>query len=212
MNKISATLALAGLTLLLAGCVVYPLGMTEEEWVLLTPAQKLEARSTQAELDEQESKRRAEKKAREDALKLERERANRAYVRRLYRDGRYGDFIQCIIKNPLVDFHPGWRKAEPIAFTLAKREDKTIKIQGAKRSQETSIWVRFSNDGMRLKLCQYDQKEKPYGQCDKVVASHRDFRRGITHNIKLSDLIKGTLHCSLSPGRGMPTTIIIERD
>ncbi len=69
-NRLKPYLSSVVCALLLTACTSYPLGMSEEQWLALTPEQQYDAQLKQAELDRQrEARRLAEQQAREQALK-----------------------------------------------------------------------------------------------------------------------------------------------
>lgn len=70
LNLLKPYLSSVVYALLLSACASYPLGMSEAQWLALTPEQQYDAQLKQAELDRQrEARRLAEQQAREQALK-----------------------------------------------------------------------------------------------------------------------------------------------
>lgn len=186
--------------LLLTGCLnSYPLGMSEEEWVRLSPDQQFQARSQQARIDEQK---RMEREARAEAERLRQTMEEQAYQDRIdhsYRDARYGDVIQCVLEQSVIDFKPGWRDGEPVGFTLVRGEGKLIDIYSARDQKTTSLWVGLDDNGMTLRLC----RKEPTGHsrsntsCVDIVATTHQYRRGLHHSFDHNDM-RGSLYCTLS--------------
>jgi len=197
---------------LLSGCAAqYPLGMAEDEWKALPENQKLEARMQQSKLDEADRQRRAEEKKQKAQMKQEREMAHLAYVDTLHTNGHYGDVLQCVVRDPVVDFHPGWRAAVPFAFSIAKSEVKSVTMSDRNSGRTARLWLKYSQDGMRLTLCRHKTDHKVGKACDALVSTYAGFMNGHSHTLNLPDLMRGTIKCGFGPGKGMPKTMIIHR-
>ncbi|WP_417830925.1 hypothetical protein [Terasakiella sp.] len=186
--------------LLLTGCLnSYPLGMSEEEWMRLSPDQQFQARSQQAEIDEQK---RMEREARAEAERLRQTMEEQAYQDRIdhnYRHARYGDVIQCVLEQSVIDFKPGWRDGEPVGFTLVRGEGKLIDIHSARDQKTTSLWVGLDDNGMTLRLC----RKEPTGHmgnnksCTDIVGTTRQYHRGLRQAFNHNDM-RGSLYCTLT--------------
>lgn len=199
----------------LAACQSFPLGMTEEEWAGLTPAQQYEARTKQAELDEQARARRAAATAAENTLKAEEAARRQERIDKLRQNAAYGDEIQCLIQNALVDFRPGWRSALDVGFSLVRSEARSVDLIDKERGIRRPLWVQYSTDGMQVTLCRYDPAERGYNRpndCQRFIGTTGDFQRGINKSIELPEILRGGLRCQLAPGKGMPSTIILRRE
>lgn len=121
-----------------SGCISFhPLGMTDSEWAALTPAQKMEAREKQAQINAQ--KRQA---------KADREAAAQAASSKRYETARYGDVITVVIKGGTMDINGNRRVYEPIAFDLVRGESKTVNIlrKGKHHYKDTAV-MSLSEDG-----------------------------------------------------------------
>ena len=187
---------LLAVSLVAAACMSnYPLGMDEAEWLALSPAQKLSAREKQAELDFKERARREAEREREKQREIRQAAERQAYVDTLYDRGSFGDLLRCTVKGAYVDFHPGWREVEPLTFTLARREQKLLTVQGG--GKQRTIWSQFSEDGSTVTLCSSDPKESnsQLRKCGKLNGSFDDFRRGISGNMVAKDALKGSIEC-----------------
>ena len=192
------------LGLLLAACVMrYPLGMTEAEWLALPPEKQMKARHTQAKLDAQAAERRSRRQALAAEQRAKATRQRQADINALYARGRYRDFIQCIVKRPLIDFRPGWKEMRSIGFVLARREDREIFLETKNGLRRASIWAFYSDDGIKVTLCRKDPRNYNRNQCDSLVATHLEYERGVRKSINMPDRMQGTLECTFAPGRGM---------
>lgn len=104
--------------LLLSACASYPLGMSEAQWLALTPEQQYDAQIKQAELDRQrEARRLAEQQAREQALKEQ--QAQLALARN---NANYGERVQCVLQNSELYINKKWRASEPLALDLLAKQ------------------------------------------------------------------------------------------
>jgi len=192
--------------LLLTACVLrYPLGMTEREWLALSPEKQMEAKHAQAKLDAQAAERRARQLALAAEQRAKAVRQRQADIDALYARGRYRDFIQCVVKEPMVDFRPGWKKMHSIGFTLARREEREVYLESKKGGRQASIWVYYSDDGIKVTLCRDVPGKFRRNQCDSLVATYLEYERGASKRINMPDRLQGTLECIYAPGEGMPT-------
>lgn len=85
-------LSLAILAMLVA-CATYPMGLTKEQWEMLSPEQQADYRAKQAEIDAQQ---RAEREARlQEQRRVEEQRRREAEERlqAIYANPQYGDII-----------------------------------------------------------------------------------------------------------------------
>jgi len=200
-----APLALACLLFGLSGCMTtYPLGFSENEWLALTPQQQLDARQEQARLD-------ADKRREEQARKEREAEAKRHYqanIQKRYQTARYGDVVQCLLKDTVVDFKPGWRDAEPVAFNLVKGEQKEIQLHSRPRGKKTDLWVHLDDQGLNLSLCR-DQSNNRRDTCSTIVATTQQFSRGYTTQIQVSDYLRTNIYCSLAPTRDLNRILLL---
>ncbi|WP_417796493.1 hypothetical protein [Terasakiella pusilla] len=204
MKKV-APLALAGLLFGLSGCMTtYPLGFSENEWLALTPQQQLDARQEQARLD-------ADKRREEQARKEREAEAQRHYqanIQKRYQTAQYGDVVQCILKNTVVDFKPGWRDAEPVAFNLVKGEQKAIELHSRPSGKKTDVWVTLDEQGLNLSLCR-NQSSSRRGTCATIVATTQQFSQGYTTQMQVSDYLRTNIYCSLAPTRDLNRILLL---
>ncbi|MGL6355733.1 hypothetical protein ACSZMT_18810 [Aeromonas veronii] len=95
--------------LLLTACASYPLGMSEAQWLALSPEQQYDAQLKQAELDRQrEARRLAEQQAREQALKEQ-----QAQLELARENAKYGERVQCVLQNSELYFNKNGERASP---------------------------------------------------------------------------------------------------
>jgi len=169
--------------------------MGEEEWMRLSPDQQFQARSQQAEIDEQK---RMERETRAEADRLRQTMEEQAYQDRIdhqYRHAPYGDVIQCVLKKAVIDFKPGWRDGEPVGFTLVRGEGKPIDIHSVQDQKTTSLWVSLDDNAMTLSICRKEPRNNT--PCVNIVATTHQYRRGLYHTFNHNDM-RGNLYCTLS--------------
>lgn len=204
MKKITP-LGLACLLFSLTGCMTtYPLGFSENEWLALNPQQQLEARQEQARLD---ADKRREEQARKDR-EAEAVRQYKADIQKRYQNARYGDVVQCLLKNAVVDFKPGWRNAQPAAFTLVKGEQKKVVLQSQPRGKKSQFWASLDEQGITLSLCR-DQSSASDETCSTLVATTQQFNQGYTTKMQVSDYLRTNIYCSLAPTRDLNRILLL---
>lgn len=182
-NWISMLLLAVAVTMV-AGCSFNPLGMSDAEWESLTPTQQFEARKIQAERDEAARVRYAEQEAQEVA--------EQAQLDALRRNAPFGDVVQCTITDAKAYFYKDkWRPAQPVSIEMYRGESEhsLSLVRQDRTSRTTDVYMSF--DGLSVKACRGNSSE-----CDVLVGTEAQFRRGITKRINVHKTVVGTLFCS----------------
>ncbi|CAM3851404.1 hypothetical protein [Rheinheimera salexigens] len=166
------------------GCASNPLGMSDDEWVLLTPTQQFEARKIQDARDEAARVRRAEQKAQEVAEQVQ--------LVELRRTAPLGDVVQCTITNALGHFAKNeWHPAQPISIEMHRSESaRKLSLQRQNHSNLSSI-LHMGFDGLNVKVCRWQNRD-----CNVLAATEAQFRHGISTKINVKQAVEGTLFCS----------------
>ncbi|WNO61344.1 hypothetical protein [Rheinheimera sp. MMS21-TC3] len=169
---------------LVSGCANNPLGMSDDEWHLLTPEQQFEARKIQDERDEAARVRRAEQQAQEAAAQ--------AKLIELRRTAPYGDVIQCSITQAKGLFAKNeWHPLLPISIEMHHSE-AARKLDLMRQDQTSSnITLKLEFDGLNVKVCRSNNRD-----CDVMAGTAAQFKRGISRHIKVKNAVDGTLFCS----------------
>lgn len=169
MNKLLFLLMAVCLT----GCTFYPLGISEQQWQVMTQEQRHQAYLEQAQLDEAERERRAQ--LRQAQLVLE-EQQLREREQRL-QQAVPGDVLQCVLDRVEVDFGKNkWRPANSLAVELLQGEEQTLELERAdKNYQRRSLTARY--EPLRLRLCDRDG-------CASLAGTSREFQRGKRQQIQ----------------------------
>lgn len=198
-RKAAIGAVVSAMALLLAACQTYPLGMSKAEWLRLTPEQQHEARMKQGEINKNRSQRRAHAAA---ARRAQAEAENRR-IQAMYESDRWGDVVECVVEGGMADFHPGWRRYKPTAFTLARGESKriTLRENGRKTGR---FFASYSGNGTDLRICYRDPRHGGR-QCANVPVSRRGFSHGYARRITVRNVFRNAqLYCAYRPGEGMP--------
>lgn len=192
---IRSTVTIAVFSLLVA-CASHPLGIGDEEWQQLTPAQRLHARETQFEHDRAAEQRRAaeavarEAEARQQATELETRRW----------EARYGERVQCVLQPAEAWLNRKWREIEPMAFDLVSGSEQVLPLReggGRYVRYNSRAYARF--DGQQLTLCQYAAHESNRGRCLRLLGTFADYRHGIHRQVAAEHFLRGRLRCGLVP-------------
>ena len=126
----STTYAALFAMFLLSGCAsTYPLGMSEEQWKSITPAERQALLLEQQKYREQQriEQIKADAKARE--LRLQREIAEQKRIDRLYNNPRHGNVIMV---NILAGQYKSGKRTKKIieeTYQIARGETKEIELQ-----------------------------------------------------------------------------------
>ncbi|ENM3782774.1 hypothetical protein V9N53_000002 [Vibrio cholerae] len=140
LNLLKPYLSSVVYALLLSACASYPLGMSEAQWLALTPEQQYDAQLKQAELDRQrEARRLAEQQAREQALKEQ-----QAQLKLARENAKYGERV-----HSELYFNKKWRASEPLALDLlANQPAQAVKQSTADGRYGFNLYAQF--DGQIL--------------------------------------------------------------
>jgi predicted small lipoprotein YifL len=172
----------------LSACAArYPLGIPEEQWVLLTPQQQLDARSQQAALDQaSQARREAEARAREaEAIKEAAELDQRR------RDAGYGERVQCILESAEGYIRGRWEPVRPLAMDLVSGYPIELTLSDTRNRYQQSMYAGF--DGQVVRLC------RSTNNCVEMAATRQQLQRGISQYLEQDRLLRGTLYCDLVP-------------
>jgi len=151
MTKSSMIVVLA-LTGAMAGCVQYPMGLSETQWNALPPAQQAEYQAKQYQINE-DRRRQAEalqaEQARVSALAADAERIRIANV---YSAAQYGDIITVSIRGGVISYGGKSYPCEAVGFDIVRGESKDIEFHGSiiqngmDKALVTRCRVRLSDD------------------------------------------------------------------
>lgn len=172
----------------LSACAArYPLDIPEEQWVLLTTQQQLDARSQQAALDQaSQARREAEARAREaEAIKAAAELEQRR------RDAGYGERVQCILESAEGYIRGRWEPVRPLAMDLVSGYPIELTLSDTRNRYQQSLYAGF--DGQVVRLC------RSTNNCAEMVATRQQLQRGISQHLEQDRLLRGTLYCDLVP-------------
>lgn len=182
-------LQLLVLPVLLSGCSLYPLGIPEDQWLLMTPEQQQEARMEQARQDEAARVRREQRwqlqQAQQHLQQAEREQR--------VRQAREGDVLQCVLEEVSIKLGKNkWRHANPAAIELLLGEQRELMLERTgRRHQRQRVQLRFAP--LSVELC-----DEQGSDCRVLAATGREWQRGKSHAIQ-SDRLRARLTCQYPP-------------
>jgi hypothetical protein len=202
------------LLFLLAGCLPtrHPLGISDEDWQVMSLEQHLKAQEKQAELEHADRVRKAEQKAAPEA------EATRQPVQADARraplssspssPARYGERLQCVLSQAKVRIADKWRPVESTVLDVSRGQvtEFTLAEPAGQKGRLPLIgFARF--DGQILTICPSADESRREG-CVRILGTFEDFRRGIDQSIEAAGFLRSKLHCHLGPGAGMPAQLI----
>lgn len=205
-----------GVAVLLIGGIIlsacgprHPLGIDDADWQTMAPQQRLDAHARQADLD----RAMAERRAAEAAARKAADEARAAELDARRQEARYGERLQCVLRDAEVKTGNRWRAVRPVAVDVVKGLEVELQLE-----EPSGRVFRFNSrayasfDGQTLSLCRDpDGPRRSATACAHVIGLFEDFRRGMTARLDGSSFLRGTLRCSLAPAPGMPETIILDR-
>ncbi len=146
MKQLIPTLLLAGLVCV--GCKSFPMGLSEAQWMALSPSEQADFQRQQTQLNEQ---RRVQREAEEELRRAKEAAAaerQKALTREAYARARYGDVITVTIEGGYVAINGKHQPYEPVRFDLVRGERREIEfVQQGRASSRQRIDVRLAEDG-----------------------------------------------------------------
>lgn len=191
-------LFLLTLALLLSACAPHPLGIPDEEWDRLTPAQQRLAAEKEAELAAEAARRaRPEVAARQRFLVLEDE-ARAARVERRRKRMRLGDSLDCALRDGVARFDGlGWHPLEETGFRIIRGDRQGLPLPALRRDASRPLTLDYSDSGLSLRLC--GDPTRP-DTCTTVAAPWHDLKDGMTWQVTAPETLAATLRCAFTPG------------
>ena len=188
-------MALLVLSLGLMACGPYhPMGISDEEWQTLSPELRMQAREQQVKVDKARAAERAEKAR----IRAEQEARQQAIVDERRANPQYGERVQCVLTNAEARLSSQWRSIETVAVDLVVGETKSMDVRhlrdGRTRYSRTGY---ASFDGQRVNMCLHAHSSPSSNQCASLIATTRQFDRGISQNISSKDFVRGAMRCDL---------------
>ena len=146
MKRITHFLMIA---ILSTGCASrYPMGLTQQQWEALSPAQQAEYQAKQYAIDEQRRQAEAARRAEQARIAAEAARAEQERVRQLYANARYGDIVTVTVRGGSIAYSGKRYPYEPVSFDLVRGERKEIEFRGrGLQTIATSYEVHLTEDG-----------------------------------------------------------------
>lgn len=188
-------IALLMLTLGLIACGPYhPMGISDEEWQTLTPEQRMQARELQAEVDKAKAAERAEKAR----IRAEQEAREQALIEERRANPQYGERVQCVLTEGQAKLSRKWRSIEPVGVDLVigeKQAFDVLHLRDGRTRYSRSGYASF--DGQRVNMCLHSNSIPTSNQCASLVATTRQFDRGVSQNISSKDFLRGKMRCDL---------------
>lgn len=173
----------------------YPLGIPEDQWVLMTSQQQLDARNQQAALQQAAHDLRvAEARAREaEALKQAADLAHRL------QSAQYGERVQCILDPVELAVLGRWKTARPVALDLVLGYADKIEAFDYHGRYVQTFYAAF--DGQVVRICPTANSIQRHSmvECTDFIATQHQYERGTLRQIDHDGFIRGDLYCDFSP-------------
>lgn len=172
MRRLSILLTLS---VCLSACVTrYPMGLTQQQWEALPPAQQAELQAKQYAIDEQRRQAEEARRVEQARLAAEAARAEQERLRQLYANARYGDIVHVTVQGGSIAYAGKRYPYEPVSFDLAKGETKQVAFRGrGLQTIATRYNVRLTADGNTI---YFDDSSR-----QRIVLVNQDWERGQTY-------------------------------
>ncbi len=206
-HRFISILSALGLPVLLAltACGTrYPLGIPEDQWLVMSTEQRLQAQQTQSKQDRAaEERRAADARARE--VEAARQQAELEWRRS---QARYGERVQCILSDAQTRLGGKMRSIEPVALDVVQGAFTEVDLSepaGQTMRFRTTVFAHF--DGQTLSICP-GASDDPIraGTCIRLLGTIADYRRGLDQHIGEGNFLRGRLRCDLMPPQGLYQT------
>ncbi len=211
--KTVATMVFLNLVLMLSGCTRYPLGLSKENWLALSPSQQAEYQAKQYQIDEDRRKQEEASRIQRAQAKAEAERLEKERITAIYSNARYGDVVVVTIHGGAMKWSNEIYALEPVSFELVRGETKEVEFRGhvdRARSMVSRYKVMLSDDGHTF----YFNSDAR----DRIALVDDGWDRGQSYSITghtWNDVNAGaggmTIGIRLKEMPGSPKRVIIER-
>ena len=203
-------LLLLVLAALLSGCIQYPMGLSQQQWESLTPAQQAEYQAKQYTIDEQNRQQAEVRRVEQQRIAIEQARAEQERLRQLYANARYGDIVRVNVQGGFLEYNGRRYPYEPVSVDLVRGESKLVTFYGrGNNTLNTSYNMRLTEDGNTVIF------DDSYRQ--RIVMVNQDWERGqrYGHERTRNDVSVGflgmTFFVKFKELPGAPQRVIIER-
>jgi hypothetical protein len=198
------------MVLLAVGCVSrYPMGLTQQQWEALPPAQQAELQAKQYAIDEDRRKQAEARRIEQARIAAELARAEEERLRQVYANARYGDIVLVTVQGGFIEYSGQRYPYEPVAFDLAKGETKQIAFYGrGLQTIATRYNARLTEDGNTI---YFDDSFR-----QRIILVNQDWERGqryqpVGTENDVGVAISGmTFFVKLKELSGAPQRVIIE--
>jgi len=199
------------MALLTVGCVSrFPMGLTQQQWEALPPAQQAEFQAKQYAIDEERRQADEARRMEQARVAAETARAEQDRLQQVYANARYGDIVHVTVQGGFIAYAGKRYPYEPVSFDLAKGETKQVAFYGrGLRTIATRYNARLTEDGNTLF---FDDSSR-----QRIVLVNQDWERGQTFRPEGSQndvgvAISGmTFFVKFKDLPGGPQRVIIER-
>ena len=186
------------------------MGLTQQQWQALAPAEQAEYQAKQYAIDEERRQAAEAQRAEQARVASEAARAEQDRLRQVYANARYGDIVHVTVQGGSIAYAGKRYPYEPVSFDLAKGELKQVVMRGrGLQTIATRYNARLAEDGNTI---YFDDSYR-----ERIVLVNQEWERGQTYRPAgtendVSVAIAGmTFFVKFKDLPGAPPRIIIER-
>lgn len=194
VGRIGVAVSLAALS----ACASHPLGISDDEWQLMSMEEQLSAAQRQVALDDAARLKRAQRR-RDLALRKMRGSFNPDKVRAQYYDDiHFTDILlaDCLLQGDIKDYD-GWERAFPNHFRVRAGFANKITISSWDRRLHHTAHVKF--DGNELLICPSELDFHILSDnCADIYRSPKWTVGGETLDVAVRDTWRGTAQCHMA--------------
>lgn len=192
--------AVLAAVLAVTGCSANPLGIDDEEWAQMTPAQQALATQKERELESVRMTSSPDMVFLPAPTRYAMDEGRRLRVEERRRRDRFGDTLICHLEDLAAAFNGRWSVAYPVQVPVVRGEFLAVPLTETASEEREAVWLDYSDSGNTLRLCSGVSDRGDLTGCATMVAGYRDLIEGMQWQVMLPGVMEATVVCAFKPG------------
>lgn len=189
-----------GMAAVVAACSANPLGIEDEEWAQMSPAQQALATEKERELAAARVDNPSGLLVIPSPVGHAMDEGRRLRVEERRRRDRFGDTLTCHFEDIAASFGTRWSVAYPLQASIVRGEFLALPLTETASEEREAVWMDYSDSGNTLRLCSGVSDRGHFLGCATMVAGYRDLVEGMQWQVTLPDVMEATVVCAFKPG------------
>lgn len=198
--RVGLRLAAVGLAASVAACGANPLGIDDDEWAQMSPAQQALATEKERELTAMRVDNPSGLLVVPAPVGHAMDEGRRLRVEERRRRDRFGDTLTCHFEDIAATFEARWSVAYPVQTSITRGEFLAVPLTETASEERAVVWLDYSDSGNTLRLCSDVSDRGHFLGCATMVAAYRDLVEGMQWQVTLPGVMEATVVCAFKPG------------